>query len=242
MRGRSAERIADDENEIHAPGVMVASAAVAALDRLTQLTLRTVVGCDDMRQFMQARMFTFADIEPIVRADLHPPLGGVRAADSRAAADGHRIRMRRECRPEPRRLLNGTDVSRAMPVMDSSAFFPEHRPGEFADRQTRGPLGVVRRFLELRRLGPSLFVSGLSGFCAPIIPRRFRTDRALTLLFAGRIRRDRFRVAAWPSALRRHGSTLMDVGASPGAVTENVRRRQCSTKTVFDEIRARVVL
>ncbi len=70
-----------------------------------------------MRQLMKTCLFAFTDIQPVVRADLHPALTSVSAAASPATHNGYRAGACRERGLEPLHLLDGMDVSFAMPII-----------------------------------------------------------------------------------------------------------------------------
>ncbi len=95
---------------------MVTFTAVPAAHGLAQFICRPVVRGHDMRQLMKACLLAFADIRPVVRADLHPALTRVSVTDPPATYNGYRVRVGRERGPEPLRPLDGMNVSRAMTI------------------------------------------------------------------------------------------------------------------------------
>jgi hypothetical protein len=105
-----------DQDKIEAPRVMMTLTAVSAEPGLPQLSSWPVVRTHDMRQFMQACVFAFTDCMSVVRADLDPAQKGVGVASSLSAHHGYRSSMGRESRPKPFYLLDGTDVSHAVPI------------------------------------------------------------------------------------------------------------------------------
>jgi hypothetical protein len=59
--------------------MMMAFTAAPAARGLAQLLARAVVRGHDVRQFMQACLFAFTDVMPVVGADLDPALRSVSA-------------------------------------------------------------------------------------------------------------------------------------------------------------------
>jgi hypothetical protein len=70
-----------------------------------------------MRQLMKTCLFAFTDIQSVVRADLYPALISVSVTTSPATHNGYRVGICREGSPEPRHVLDGMDVSCAMPII-----------------------------------------------------------------------------------------------------------------------------
>jgi hypothetical protein len=114
--GLLPQRLPDDENEVGPPRVMMTSAAAPATRGLAQLIAWSIIRGHDVCQLMKACLLALADVQAVVRADLHPALASVSVTDSPAADNGHRVRVRRECGPEPLPPLDGMDVSCALPV------------------------------------------------------------------------------------------------------------------------------
>lgn len=79
-----------------------------------------------MRQLMKTCLFAFTDTQSVVRADLHPALTSVSPAASPAAHDGYQVRVGREGSLEPLRLLDGMDVSSAMPIINYPIILHKH--------------------------------------------------------------------------------------------------------------------
>jgi hypothetical protein len=161
LRGWSSQRLSHDENEVGPPGMMVTFTAGPAARRLTQFPAGPTFGGHDVRQFMQARLFARADTPPVVRADLHPTVGGVGAADAPAARNGYRVGVRRKRGREPVHLLNGVKVGPGMPIVHYLIIRNrQHVASQPADRQAGRQLRVIRCLLELgRRLPPQLQVA-----------------------------------------------------------------------------------
>jgi|SRR5215469_18211955 len=101
----------------------------------------------DMRQLMQTGLLAFTDTQPVVRADLHPPLTSVSMTYSPAAHNGYGVRACRERNPEPLHLLNCMNVGCAMPVVYYPVIRHKHCASQFADRQTGRQLRAIRSFL-----------------------------------------------------------------------------------------------
>src|SRR5262252_7887939 len=99
-----SQRLSYNQNKIYAPCVMMAFTAVPAARGLAQLLARAAIRGHDMRQFMQACLFAFADVMPVVRTDLDPAQRSVSAAASASAHHGDRAgvctkRSREPCHP-----------------------------------------------------------------------------------------------------------------------------------------------
>jgi len=105
-----------------------------------------------MRQFMQACLFAFPDVVSVVRTDLDPPLKGVSVAASLSTYHGHGVVVSRESSLEPLHLLDGRNVSSAMPMVYCAIAYDQYRVGQRADWQACCQLGVIRRVLKPRRL------------------------------------------------------------------------------------------
>lgn len=105
---------------------MMTFTAVPASRRLTSLAGRPVVAGDDMGQFMQACLFAFTDVVPVVRADLDPALNSVGAAASPSANDRYRAGICRERCRKPIHLLDGNDVPRAMLIVNNAVILDQH--------------------------------------------------------------------------------------------------------------------
>jgi len=100
-----------------------------------------------MRKFMQACLFAFTDVEPVVRADLDAALNGVSAADSPSAHHGYRTGVSRERSLEPVHLLDGIDVTCTMLMVYYSIALDQHCAGQFAGWQGCCQLRAIRSFL-----------------------------------------------------------------------------------------------
>jgi hypothetical protein len=100
-----------------------------------------------MRQFMQACLFAFTDVVPVVRADLDPTLKSVSAAASLSTHHGYRAGVSRERSPEPVHLLDGMDVTCTMLMAYYSIILDQHCAGQLADWQAGSQLRVIRCFL-----------------------------------------------------------------------------------------------
>src|ERR1700733_14356311 len=140
-----------------------------------------------MRELMQARLLAFAHVVPVVGADLDPPLNRVSVAAPPPAHHRQGVRVRRERRREPRHLLDGTNISSAMPMANYPAVHDKHRRSQRADRQSRGQLRAIRIFLQPGHINSSpsertasrpkpsppkyAAVSALSAASAPAKPR-----------------------------------------------------------------------
>jgi hypothetical protein len=96
---------------------MMTFTAVPAALRLAPLFARSVIGSHDVRQFMQACLFAFTDVMPVVRADLDPALNSVSVAAPLSTHHGYRAGVCQECCHEPIHLLDGMDVPCAMPIV-----------------------------------------------------------------------------------------------------------------------------
>ena len=121
--------------------------AVPAACGLAQLIVRAAIGGHDVRQFMQACLFAFADAAPVVRADLDPALRSVGAAASPSTHHGYRAGVRPERSREPVHLLDGMDVNCTMLKTYYAVILYQHFAGQPADRQARCQLRVIRGFL-----------------------------------------------------------------------------------------------
>ncbi len=94
---------------------MMALAAASTTHGLARFVPRSTVGRHDVRQLVKTGLFALADTHSVLNADPDPPLIGVCATDSHATYDGYWIRVSREGSLEPRHLLNGVNVGRALP-------------------------------------------------------------------------------------------------------------------------------
>src|SRR5215471_19841836 len=108
---------------------MMTSAAAPAAHGLAQFISRSIIGGHDMRQLMETCLFTFADIQPVVRADLHPALTSGSVAASPAIHNGYRVGVCGERSLEPPHLLDGMDVGRALPVIYYPIILHKHCAG-----------------------------------------------------------------------------------------------------------------
>lgn len=90
-----------------------------------------------MRQFMQACLFAFTNVIPVVRADLDPELESVSVAASLSAHDGYGIGMSRERSLEPVHLLDRIDVTCTMLMAYYAVILDQHHGGQLAHRQAR---------------------------------------------------------------------------------------------------------
>ena len=127
---------------------MMTFTAVPAARRLAPLLARPVIRGHNVRQFMQACLFAFTDVVPVVRADLDPALSSVSVAASLSTDHGYRAGVCHECSCEPIHLLDGMDVPCAMPIVYYPVILDQYCMGQHADRQARCQLGVIRRFLQ----------------------------------------------------------------------------------------------
>jgi hypothetical protein len=100
-----------------------------------------------MRQFMQACLFAFTDVVPVVRADLDPALKSVSAAASLSTHHGYRVSVSQEGSLEPVHLLDGMDVACTMLMVYYSIILDEYCAGQLADWQAGCQLRVIRCFL-----------------------------------------------------------------------------------------------
>lgn len=100
-----------------------------------------------MRQLMKTCLFAFTDTQPVVRSDLHPALTSVSVTASPATRNGHRIGVCRERSLEPLHLLDGMEVSYAMPVIYYLIILHKYCASQLADRQACRQLRVIRCFL-----------------------------------------------------------------------------------------------
>jgi hypothetical protein len=142
------KRISDDENEVDSPCVVMTFTATHALNWLAQLRSRSIIRGHYMCQLMKACVFAFSDIEPVIRADLHPMLSSVSVAHPSAAHNAYRIGVCRERGLEPFRSLNGMDVNCAVPIGYCLAILDEHCVRQVADRQACRQLSVICRSLK----------------------------------------------------------------------------------------------
>jgi hypothetical protein len=124
--GLLSQRFSYDENEVGPPSVMMTFTAAPAMHGFAQFIGRPIVGGHDMRQLMKTCLFAFADTQSVVRADLHLALTSVSVTDSPAPDNGYRVRVGREGTLEPLHLLDGVEVSRAMPVIYYPAILHKH--------------------------------------------------------------------------------------------------------------------
>jgi hypothetical protein len=108
---------------------MMTSAAAAAAHGLAQYISWSMIRGHDMRQLMKTCLFAFTDILSVVRADLYPALISVSMTTSPAPHNGYRVGVCREGSLEPRHLLDGMDVSCAMPVIYYPIILHEHYAG-----------------------------------------------------------------------------------------------------------------
>jgi hypothetical protein len=93
---------------------MVALAAGSTMGGLARFVSRSTVGRHDVRQLVKTGLFALADTHSVVSADPDPPLCSVCATDSRSTHDGYRIGVSRKGSLEPRHLLYGMNVGRAL--------------------------------------------------------------------------------------------------------------------------------
>ncbi len=100
-----------------------------------------------MRQLMQACLFAFTDVVPVIHADLDPALKGVSAADSLSTHHADGAGMSRERSLEPVHLLDGMDVTCTMLIVYYSIVLDQHCASQFANWQGRRQLRVIRCFL-----------------------------------------------------------------------------------------------
>ena len=114
------------------------SAAIPAARRFAKLPAWPVIRGHDVRQFVQACLLACTDAIPVARADLDPALRRVSVAAAVSPHDGQRTGAPRERGREPVHLLDGMDITRAMPVRYDAVMPDQHRPGKLADWQARG--------------------------------------------------------------------------------------------------------
>ena len=72
---------------------MMTLTAIPAESRFTPLAALSMVRAHDMRQFMQACLFAFANAAAVVGADLDAALERVSMAPSPSARNGYRARV-----------------------------------------------------------------------------------------------------------------------------------------------------
>jgi hypothetical protein len=82
-----------------------------------------------VRQLMKTCLFAFTDIQPVVRADLYPALISVSVTTSPATHNGYRVGVRRGGSLEPGHLLDGMNVSCAMPIIYYPIILHKHYAG-----------------------------------------------------------------------------------------------------------------
>lgn len=82
-----------------------------------------------MCQLMKACLLAFTDTQPVVRAYLHPSLPSVSVTGSPASHNGYRVVVCRERGVEPIHLLDGMDVSRAVPIIYYAIIIYKHHAG-----------------------------------------------------------------------------------------------------------------
>jgi hypothetical protein len=68
---------------------MMTFAAVPAEPGLAQFLTRSIVMTHNVRQFMQACLFAFTDVDSVIRADLNPTLKSVSGAAAPASPYGY---------------------------------------------------------------------------------------------------------------------------------------------------------
>src|SRR5215469_12347251 len=118
-----------NQNKVDAPCVMMTFTAVPAARRLAPLLARPVIRGNDVRQFMQACLFAFTDVIPVVRADLDPALTSVSVAASLSTHHGYRAAVCPERSREPAHLLDGMDVTCTMLIVYYAVTLDQHRAG-----------------------------------------------------------------------------------------------------------------
>jgi len=84
---------------------------------------------NDVRQFMQACLFAFTDVIPVVRAYLDPALSSVSVADSLSADHGYGAGVCPERSREPVHPLDGMDVTCAMLKVYCAVFLDQQCAG-----------------------------------------------------------------------------------------------------------------
>ena len=80
-----------------------------------------------MRQLMQARVFAFTDVHPVVRSDFHAALASISATASPAARNGYRVSVGAERGLEPFHPLDGMNVRCATPIIDDLIIRQKYR-------------------------------------------------------------------------------------------------------------------
>ena len=82
-----------------------------------------------MRQFMQACLFAFPDVIPVVRAELDPTLDGVSVAASLSTHYGDRAGVCLESGREPVHPLDGMNVTCTMLMIYYAVILDQYRAG-----------------------------------------------------------------------------------------------------------------
>lgn len=108
---------------------MVTSTAAPAAHGLAQFISRFIIRGYDMRQLMETCLFAFADIQSVVRADLHPAPTSVSVTASPTTYNGYRVGVCRERSLEPLHLLDGMDVGCAVPIIYYPIILHKHCEG-----------------------------------------------------------------------------------------------------------------
>jgi hypothetical protein len=96
---------------------------------------------------MQACLFAFTHVGPVVRADLDLALNSISATDSLSAQHGYGPGMSRERSAEPARLLDGVDIACTMVKIYYPVVPDQDCAGHLADWQGGCQLSVICRFL-----------------------------------------------------------------------------------------------
>lgn len=128
---------------------MMTFAAANAKPRFTSLLAWSVVGRDDVRQLVQARLLALPDVAAAVSAYLDSALKGIGVTAPAPAGhgDGDGVGMRGERGLEPVHPLDGMYISRAIPIIYYILALDQHFAGEVAYRQAGCQLRVISRFL-----------------------------------------------------------------------------------------------
>ena len=126
---------------------MMTFAAATAKPGFTSLPAWSIVGRDDMRELVQARLLALPDVTAAVSAYLDSALKGIGVTASAPADHGYRVDMRGERGLEPVHPLDGMNISRAILIIYYTHALDQHLAGELAYRQASCQLRVISCFL-----------------------------------------------------------------------------------------------
>ena len=108
---------------------MMTPTAAPAARGLAQLLARAIIRGHNVRQLMQACLFAFTNVVPVVRTDLDPALRSVSAAASPSTHHGYRAGVCPERSREPVHLLDGMNVICTMLIVYYAVIIYQHFAG-----------------------------------------------------------------------------------------------------------------